>query len=682
MLLQPHLWLQGLLPVALVAGGALWWKQADIERDLSERTSRAIAAVSPMVDGKPWANVTVVGRDVTIAGQAPADLDLSRSETLAEGTFGVRLARVPAGLLPEANPFGWSARRDGQKISLSGFVATDGSRARIVEAARQALPGGEIVDQMISARNVPPSAAETAVVALAQLGRLANGSVSLAGSTLRITGGGADAATQAAISSVVAGLPQGASPSRVVIDQPDPPPTVPPAPGSAAPAPSVQAPATSQTASAPTTTAAPLTAWTATKSGTGVVLGGSIASEDARRRILAAARAATAGRITDGMTVAANVAPAAEAQAIAILRQMADLTAAQATISDKAVSLSGQASDPDGYARLSVTPLRPIEGFSLGAVEITPPRVELFSWRARKRDNMLMLDGLAPSSNERIAVLTEAAAGGLRVVDEMRVATGLLPGIDYGKVTGALVAALARLSDGSVEISGSRVAVTGRAPDAATADAIRAGLALLGAPLTVTTDISLVPPAPPSVPGPVAAIAPAAVPSAAAPAAPIAAAPGAVPPGAVPPVAANPATPPAGSPAPVAAVAAPGAIDCGPRIAAAIGADRLLFDYWKSDPRSEAAPAFDRLAAAMRGCRPPTKIEVSGHADIRNVSNSNQILSELRARAVRDELIRRGVDPAILIAVGYAATRPIVPNDTEEHMAQNRRVDITDLTGR
>jgi OOP family OmpA-OmpF porin len=663
MLLQPQRWLQGLIPVALIAGGTLWWKQADIERDLTERTTRAIAAASPTVDGKPWAAVTAIGRDISIAGAAPAAIDLSRSADLADAMFGVRQARIPAGLLPEANPFGWSARRDGKTISLSGFVAPDGSRAKIVEAARQAVPGGEIVDQMISARNVPATAVETAIVALAQLGRLANGSASLAGSTLRITGDGADAATQAAISSVVAGLPQGASPSRVVIDQPDPPPAA-PQPTS----PTMATPSPTPAASTAPVATAPATAWTATKSGTGLVLSGSIASEDARRRILAAARASTAGRVTDTMTIAADVAPTIEAQAIAVLRQLADLTAGQATISDRAVSLSGQASDPDGYARLSVTPLRPIEGFSLGAVDIAPPRVELFSWRARKRDSVLMLDGLAPSSNERIAVLTQAAAGGLRVVDDMRVATGLLPGIDYGQLTNLLIAALGRLSDGTVEMSGSRVIVTGRAPDAATADAIRAGLAAIGAPLTVTSDISVLP-APPAAPPAV----PQAIPTT--PSTPPTSTAAAPPPAAT--MAAAPTTPPASGPA----AAAP-AVDCGPLIAAAIGGDRLLFDYWKSDPRTEAAPAFDRLAAALRGCRPPTKIEVSGHADIRNVSNSNQILSELRARAVRDELIRRGVDPAILIAVGYAATRPIVPNDTEENMALNRRVDITDVTSR
>lgn len=172
MLFQPHLWLQGLIPVALVAGGSLWWKQAAIERDLGERAARAIAAESPTVDGKPWASVTMLGRDAVITGAAPAETDLTRSATLADATYGVRLADIPRTLLPDANPFGWSARRDGKTVTLSGFVAPDGSRARIIDAVKQAIPGVEIVDTMVAARNVPSAALDTALAAIGQLGKL------------------------------------------------------------------------------------------------------------------------------------------------------------------------------------------------------------------------------------------------------------------------------------------------------------------------------------------------------------------------------------------------------------------------------------------------------------------------------------------------------------------------------
>ena len=50
MLHQPRRWLPGLLPLALLAGGSLWWKQDAIETDLSARATRAIGAAST-VDG-------------------------------------------------------------------------------------------------------------------------------------------------------------------------------------------------------------------------------------------------------------------------------------------------------------------------------------------------------------------------------------------------------------------------------------------------------------------------------------------------------------------------------------------------------------------------------------------------------------------------------------------------------
>lgn len=489
-----------------------------------------------------------------------------------------------------------------------------------------------------------------------------------------MTGGAPDAATGAAVSAAVSALPQGASPARVNIETPgtSAATTAPASPAEASQGLTPAAPGSAQVAAAPpAATPGAVASWTAVKSGTGIQLTGPVASEDARRRILAAARAATAGRVTDAMTVVADVPSAVEAQAIAVLRQMADLVAARAAIAGATVSLTGEASDPDGYQRLSVTPLRPQAGFSLGDVAIAPPKVELFTWRARKRDAILSLDGLAPTSDARVALLTEAARGGLRVVDDMRVATGLIDGVDYGRVTGRLLDALSRLAEGSVSLTGSRVTVTGQAPDAATAEAIRASLAAIGAPLTVTSDISVAaaPPAPVAAASPPAAAltpAPVAAPSTA----PATATPAPTAP-AAPQVAAAPASP---APLPV--------VDCGARITAALSGDKLLFEYWKSDTRPEAGSILDRLAGALRGCRPPNRIEVSGHADIRNVSNSNQILSELRARTVRDELVRRGVDPTILVAVGYAATRPAAPNDTEENMQLNRRVELTDLTGR
>ena len=68
---------------------------------------------------------------------------------------------------------------------------------------------------------------------------------------------------------------------------------------------------------------------------------------------------------------------------------------------------------------------------------------------------------------------------------------------------------------------------------------------------------------------------------------------------------------------------------------------------------------------------PHSLIEVGGHTDSKGSEAYNQGLSERRAIAVQNELIRNGVSPQRIRAVGYGESRPISSND-----AMNRRVEI------
>ncbi|MDH3199319.1 MAG: OmpA family protein [Myxococcales bacterium] len=67
-------------------------------------------------------------------------------------------------------------------------------------------------------------------------------------------------------------------------------------------------------------------------------------------------------------------------------------------------------------------------------------------------------------------------------------------------------------------------------------------------------------------------------------------------------------------------------------------------------------------------------IEIQGHTDNRGGRELNMKLSQSRAEAVGEWLIRHGVEPARLVAKGYGPTRPIVPNITAHNRARNRRV--------
>ena len=66
----------------------------------------------------------------------------------------------------------------------------------------------------------------------------------------------------------------------------------------------------------------------------------------------------------------------------------------------------------------------------------------------------------------------------------------------------------------------------------------------------------------------------------------------------------------------------------------------------------------------------------SGHTDSIDSEEHNRDLSLRRAKAVREFLIERGVQPNILTAVGYGASRPIADNATELGRQQNRRIEF------
>jgi outer membrane protein OmpA-like peptidoglycan-associated protein len=69
-----------------------------------------------------------------------------------------------------------------------------------------------------------------------------------------------------------------------------------------------------------------------------------------------------------------------------------------------------------------------------------------------------------------------------------------------------------------------------------------------------------------------------------------------------------------------------------------------------------------------------TRIEVQGHTDNRGGRQHNMDLSQRRAEAVRDWLVRAGVEASRLEAQGYGQERPRVPNITAANRARNRRV--------
>lgn len=85
---------------------------------------------------------------------------------------------------------------------------------------------------------------------------------------------------------------------------------------------------------------------------------------------------------------------------------------------------------------------------------------------------------------------------------------------------------------------------------------------------------------------------------------------------------------------------------------------------------------LEQLADAINRHPEVTAIEIQGHTDNQGQPAANQTLSDNRAAAVRDALVRLGVAADRLTSRGYGQTRPIRPNLTAVGRAANRRVEV------
>jgi outer membrane protein OmpA-like peptidoglycan-associated protein len=75
--------------------------------------------------------------------------------------------------------------------------------------------------------------------------------------------------------------------------------------------------------------------------------------------------------------------------------------------------------------------------------------------------------------------------------------------------------------------------------------------------------------------------------------------------------------------------------------------------------------------------RPSQRLRIEGHTDnLEGEESTRQRLSEARARAVAELLVKAGVDPARIEAVGFGDTRPKAPNLTPRGRELNRRVEF------
>ncbi|MDR2199102.1 MAG: OmpA family protein [Deltaproteobacteria bacterium] len=100
----------------------------------------------------------------------------------------------------------------------------------------------------------------------------------------------------------------------------------------------------------------------------------------------------------------------------------------------------------------------------------------------------------------------------------------------------------------------------------------------------------------------------------------------------------------------------------------------IKFDFDKAVVKPQYRNEVERVAEFLNR-HPGSTAVIEGHTDSRGSDEYNLKLSDRRAAAVRDYLVRQfNVDPAKITSVGYGESRPIATNDTAAGRAENRRV--------
>ena len=107
--------------------------------------------------------------------------------------------------------------------------------------------------------------------------------------------------------------------------------------------------------------------------------------------------------------------------------------------------------------------------------------------------------------------------------------------------------------------------------------------------------------------------------------------------------------------------------------------NHLYFATNKTVILPESEEALSDLADFLRE-NPGVSIRITGHTDAVGSDASNMRLSIGRAKAVRANLIMRGIDADRIEFDGKGKTEPIATNETEEGRAQNRRVEFEILS--
>ncbi|MGP8119290.1 MAG: OmpA family protein [Xanthobacteraceae bacterium] len=357
--------------------------------------------------------------------------------------------------------------------------------------------------------------------------------------------------------------------------------------------------------------------WTAERDVARIALGGNAPLPAVKAKLLDAARARVAGvEVTDQMGLARGAPAQFDAAALLLIDQIARLKDGKITLTDSSVRLVGMARELGGREAIAAALKNLPAGYTVADNAIKAPP---YIFQANKDPVAVTVTftGYVPDNAVHAALVAAATRKFFdeKVVDQLKASVGAPSG--FGNAATVALSALSRLSTGSLVIADREIKLSGDALYPLAADQIRAGLTgELPPGWKATADISVRPAATPV-----------------------------------------------------------DASVCQQLFADLFTKGRIRFDTGSSTIDRDSLGLLDHLAETALRC-PSAAIEIAGHTDAAGDSGTNQTLSEKRAQAVVDYLVRAGLPAERLNAVGYGSTRPLASNETEEGRAQNRRIEF------
>ena len=357
--------------------------------------------------------------------------------------------------------------------------------------------------------------------------------------------------------------------------------------------------------------------WSAERDVVRVTLGGSAPLPASKARLLEAARAGLGGvEVADQMNLARGAPRRFDNAALLLLDQIGKLKDGKIAISDTTISLSGMARDIGGREAITAALKNLPEGFSIAANDIKAPPY-IFQAYKDPVAVTVTLTGYVPDNNVHAAIASAAARKFFseKVVDNLKTSVGAPSGFVSAAVPA--LGALSRLSTGTLVVSDREVKLSGDALFDAAAAQIRASLGRdFPEGWQVKADISVKPAAAPVDP-----------------------------------------------------------TVCQQLFSDLLAKGRIRFEPGRATIDLDSAGLLDRLIETALRC-PAANIEIAGHTDADGEDGFNQMLSEKRAQAVADYLVKAGLPANRFTAMGYGSSQPVASNDTDEGKARNRRIEF------